>query len=215
MKTLAIFGGTFDPVHKGHVQSAQELKQRLQFDELRLLPCHIPPHRESPGCSSKHRLAMVRLAIENTDLLVDDREVQRDATSYSVETLEALRQEYGENISISWVMGTDAFVDLASWHRWRELLNLAHIIVMARPGEPLPVEGEVADLLAQRNVDETGQVEVLSSTAAGRICLQTLTPYPISATAIRAALKNNQSAESYLHPAVLHYIQSHQLYTQC
>ena len=101
MKTVAIFGGTFDPIHNGHLQSALELKQQLQLDQLRLLPCHRPPHRDTPGCSSEQRLEMVRLAVAGSDLVVDDREIQRPGLSYSVNTLEQYRGDLGDNTSLN------------------------------------------------------------------------------------------------------------------
>ncbi|WP_101759738.1 nicotinate-nucleotide adenylyltransferase [Oceanicoccus sp. KOV_DT_Chl] len=209
LKTVAIFGGTFDPVHNGHVQSALELKQILQLDELRLLPCHIPPHRQSPGASSEHRLNMVQLALAGSDLTVDDRELRRQRPSYSVETLELLRQELGEYVSLSWVMGVDAFAQLDSWHHWQDLLTLAHIIVMARPGEVLPTLGPIAQLKAQY---QTEQADTLRQQAAGAIYCIELTQYPVSATEIRSGLAQRQWRDSDLPAGVLHYIQQHQLY---
>ncbi|MFA7553714.1 MAG: nicotinate-nucleotide adenylyltransferase [Spongiibacteraceae bacterium] len=209
LKTVAIFGGTFDPIHNGHLQSALELKRRLSLDELRLLPCHLPPHRDSPGCDSQQRLAMVRLAAQQTDLLVDDRELNRDQLSYSVDTLEQLRQEQGSQVALIWVMGADAFRGLNHWHRWRELLTFAHLIVIARPGEPLPEEGPVAEL--SKHHSATWATE-LSQSPAGRIWFESLTPYPISATQVRALIANHEDVSSYLPPAVVNYIHRHRLY---
>lgn len=209
MKSIALFGGTFDPIHNGHVQSALELKQRLSLDELRLIPCHLPPHRQLPGCSSEQRLSMVKLAVADSGLLVDDRELKRDSVSYSVETIEQLRQTLGEQVSLSWVMGADAFAAFDRWHRWQDFLALAHIIVMARPGETLPSQGPVAQLLSQHRASK---VDELKCRPSGTIWFESLTPYPISATAIRAAIRNNQAVGEYIPAGVLHYIQSHQLY---
>ena len=209
MQTIGIFGGTFDPIHLGHLRSAQELRERLALDELRLLPCHLPPHRETPGCSSERRLAMVRLACEGTDLQVDDRELRRAGPSYTVETLTQIREELGDEISLCWVMGVDAFNGLESWHRWRELLSLAHIVVMARPGETLLGDGPVAALLAKHRVEE---LAVLKSGPAGTIFPVVLTPWPISATAIREALKNGQPVDGLMPQPVVNYIQQHRLY---
>ncbi len=209
LKTLAIFGGTFDPVHNGHLQSALELKQRLSLDELRLLPCHRPPHRQSPGCSSQQRLEMLKLAVRDTPLQVDDREIKRDGLSYSVDTLEQLRLEVGPERSLIWVMGCDAFATLDSWHRWQSLLTLAHIVVLARPGAILPTQGAVADLMRQAQTDDAAS---LKQRAAGTIYRESLTPYPISATAIRRAIADQQIPEGYLPLPVLHYIKRHRLY---
>jgi nicotinate-nucleotide adenylyltransferase len=209
LKTIAIFGGTFDPIHCGHLQSALELKQRLSLDQLRLLPCHIPPHRQQPGVSSQHRLAMVKLAVEGSDLQVDDCELQRDVPSYSIDTLQLLRQQLGQQLSLIWVMGADAFASFDSWHRWQDFLSLAHIVVMARPGEQLPTAGPLAELLAKHRADSH---ELLQQHSAGLIRCETLTPYPISATAIRQSLAHQQAVDELLPAAVINYIQQHQLY---
>lgn len=209
MKTVAIFGGTFDPIHQGHLQSALALKQQLQFDELRLLPCHLPPHRELPGCSSVQRLAMVKLACEGTELIVDTREMHRPGPSYSVDTLEQIRAELGEQVSISWVMGTDAFNGLESWHRWRDLLGLAHLVVIARPGEALRETGAVAELLQQHRA---ASAEVLQREAQGHVVLLSLAPYPVSATQIRVAIQKQQALDGILPASVVNYIEQHQLY---
>ena len=212
---IAVFGGTFDPVHIGHVQSARELKQLLQLDELRLVPCHRPPHRATPGVSSADRLAMVELAIaEEPGLTVDSRELARDAISYTVDTLTELRSELGDEPALCLVMGTDAFANLTQWHRWQALLTMAHIIVMARPDNVMPTDGELANLLAERRIINPDQ---LSDQPAGSILLVSLTAYPVSATSIRRSLtegrlQGDATLSSQLAPAVLHYIEQHQLY---
>ena len=209
MKTIAIFGGTFDPIHLGHLQSALELKQRLQLDELRMLPCHLPPHRGSPGCSSRQRLEMVRLACADTGLSVDDRELRRSGTSFSVDTLEELRAELGDAVSIIWVMGADAFNGLDTWHRWRDVLQLAHIVVIARPGETLPADGPVAELLQCRRTDDP---ERLRGAPCGCILPLSLSPYAIAATDIRASLKKGEAVDHVLPGGVVNYINTHHLY---
>lgn len=209
LKTIALFGGTFDPIHRGHVQSAVELKQKLQLDELRLLPCHNPPHRKTPNCSSAQRLEMVRLAVQGTGLLVDDRELKRDQLSYSVDTLEQLRRECGDQISLMWVMGTDAFSQLDGWYRWQDLMSLAHIVVMARPQEQLPETGPVAELLARH---AAASISDIKHNVAGKILTVALQPYPISASGIRSAIAADEPVEQFLPSAVLNYIKEHHLY---
>jgi nicotinate-nucleotide adenylyltransferase len=217
LKTIGIFGGTFDPIHQGHLQSALELKQCLALDELRLLPCHLPPHRQSPGCDSKQRLAMVRLAVADSALLVDAREIERDGVSYTVDTLEQFRQQYGDEVSLIWVMGTDAFASFDCWHRWQAFLSLAHIVVITRPGEQLPASGCLAELFTEHHAH---CMDELRQTKAGKIWSQTLTPYPISATAIRQILAGGDkkkgdaktALQTVLPAAVLNYIQAHRLY---
>lgn len=207
---IALLGGTFDPIHNGHLLSAQELAEVLGADECRFIPCHKPPHRGEPGATSEQRLAMVALAIEGDKrLTVDGRELRRDQLSYTIDTLIELREECGELAVLCWAMGTDAFNQLSTWHRWQELLNYAHIIVMARPGAELSQAGPEADLLS---VQQAHSVEQLLESTAGRVLLQTLTPYPISATAIRKAICQNETVDGYLPKKVQNYIKQHQLY---
>lgn len=206
---LGIFGGTFDPVHFGHLRSAVELRQRLPLDDLCLLPCHLPPHRAMPDSGSEHRLAMLKLACEPLGLAVDDREMRRHSPSYTVETLQQFRSEWGATVSLVWVMGADAFCGLESWHQWRRLPELAHLVVMARPGESLPDRGELAGLLAERMQPDPQQ---LAATACGCIVPVALTPYPISASDIRARLKKGASVEQLMPASVVDYIARHQLY---
>ncbi len=209
MKTIAIFGGTFDPIHNGHLQSALELKRQLQLDQVRLLPCHRPPHRDTPGCSSSQRLEMVQLAVAGTDLIVDDREMLRPGLSYSVDTLEQYRREFGDAVSLCWVMGTDAFAHFDRWHRWQDFLSLAHIIVISRPDAPLPTAGPIAELAARHQLTDESDLQVRPS---GSILFVTLQPYPISATGIRAAIASEKKVARFLPAAVLNYIHVHQLY---
>ena len=180
------------------------------------MPCHIPPHRDAPGSSSEHRLEMVRLAIAGTPLRVDDRELRRDGASYSVETLAQLREEVGDEVALIWVMGADAFVNLPQWHRWQELLTFAHIVVMARPGQAMPDNGLIADFYHHHIADSAAH---LNTASAGYIWFEQLSPYPISATAIRECLANASSNKEihdelggFLSKSVLNYIQTHQLY---
>ena len=212
LKTVALFGGTFDPIHNGHINSALELSQRLPLDELRLIPCHLPPHRERPGGSSGQRLKMVELALEGLvcehSLTLDDRELKRDGPSYSIDTIEQIRAELGAEVSLSWVMGTDAFNGFDRWQRWQDWLDVAHIIVMARPGHQLPTEGAVAELLANYRAEP----EALAAWSTGSIVLTTLTEYPISATQIRAAIASGEPLNNLLPANVVNYIQRQGLY---
>lgn len=152
---------------------------------------------------------MAKLAIEGTDLQVDARELNKDDYSYSVETLEQMRKELGQQISLLWVMGSDAFAELDTWHRWQDLLSLVHIVVMARPDQAVPECGPVAELTTKHRADSVSQ---LQENAAGLIWFESLTPYPISATVIRDTLAKQGSVTKYLSTKVLNYIHNHQLY---
>jgi nicotinate-nucleotide adenylyltransferase len=210
LKTLALFGGTFDPIHNGHLRMALELKQQLQIDDMRLLPSHRPPHREAPGCSSEDRAAMVAAAIEGCEALsLDRREMLRDAPSYMVDTLAELRAEVGPSVSLILAMGMDSLANLSSWHRWKELTDYAHVLVVARPGWQIPETGDVADLIISHQSDS---VDILWQKAQGNVVIQTMSLLPISATEIRHQISDGQSPQFLLPDSVWAYIQRHQLY---
>jgi len=209
--TIGLFGGTFDPIHSGHLQIALALKQQLQLDEMRLLPCHIPPHRHAPAASAEHRAAMVKLALANCDeLTIDELELLNPEPSFSVRTLAELRQSLGDEVSLCLAIGMDSLVNLTTWFRWQEILTLAHIVVANRPGWELPLNGEIADYLQAHR----GEVSDLHNESRGKIVIQELTPLPVSSTQIRALLARGESAQFLLPDAVWRYIQQQGLYQQ-
>ncbi len=208
-KTLGIFGGTFDPIHIGHLRMALEIKQQLQLDEMRLLPCYLPPHRPAPGATADERVAMLRIALQNCDeLRIDERELQRNKPSYTCDTLCELRAEVGDQVSLCLCMGMDSFATLDSWHNWDQLLQLAHIVVVARPGWVLPESGAVADLLNLHRRDS----DAVAQQAAGTIVLLEQRLIPVSATDIRARIQAGNSPQFLLPDAVWNYIRSNALY---
>ena len=207
---VGVFGGTFDPVHYGHLRSALELVERLQLQQLRLMPSAVPPHRDMPTCSADHRAAMVELAVAGEPRLAcDSRELQRQGTSYTIDSLMELRRELGEERGLCLVMGCDAVLAITSWHRWQELLNWAHVVVIARPGWQLPEVGEVADWIQRHRLGSPGQ---LGEQPCGGVLVEELRPLAISSTEIRGLLATGHSARYLLPQAVLDYIESHSLY---
>ena len=208
-KKIGIFGGTFDPVHIGHLRLALELKQQLKLDEMRLVPSHKPPHRDAPRASSEQRAEMLAIAVRDCpDLVVDNRELVRDKPSYTYDTLCELRAELGQEISLVLCMGADAFAGISSWHRWQELLHLAHIVVIARPGWDLPESGPVRDLLDQRKRD-VGSLDIDS---AGAIVLVSPRLLSVSATEIRQLIRARESAQFLVPDNVWKYICARNLY---
>jgi nicotinate-nucleotide adenylyltransferase len=208
---FGVFGGTFNPVHYGHLRSALELVEVLGLKQLRLMPSANPPHREAPACAARHRAAMVALAVEGEPRLTcDTRELQRVGKSYTIDSLMELRDELGAQVGLCMVIGCDALLGISQWHRWQELLDWAHIVVIARPGWALPAEGEVAHWLAAHHVDN---VQALRQRPAGCIRIEDLRPLPISSTEIRDLLASGRSARYLLPQSVLNYIDRHALYT--
>lgn len=209
MHSIAILGGTFDPVHFGHLRPALEISQ-LGFDEVRLMPCHVPAHRETPDCSAEQRLAMVELAVKDEPhLLVDTRELEREGDTFTVDTLTEMRSELGGDVSLNLVMGMDSFANLSSWHCWEKLIDLANIVVTERPGIPLPTEGVMARFLKARQVASSEQLQQASN---GRVLVLQLALLDISATRIRALIKAGHSARYLLPETVWEYIKQHRLY---
>lgn len=207
---VGVFGGTFNPVHYGHLRSALELAERLQLEQLRLMPSAQPPHRAAPECSAAHRAAMIELAVAGEPhLACDDRELQRPGKSYTIDSLIELRGELGTGTSLCMVMGCDAVLGIATWHRWQELLHWAHIVVIARPGWELPLTGEVAQWLQEYRV---GDPHSLRQSSAGCIAIEELRPLAISSTEIRDLLAAGKSARYLLPQSVLDYIQTNTLY---
>lgn len=202
-------GGTFDPIHIGHLRSALEARELLGCDELRFIPCHQPPHRATPSVTSVQRLRMIELAIAaEPGLRVDAREIKREGPSYTIDTLAELRAEIGVDCALYLLIGMDAFVELDTWLRWNELLNFANLVVMQRPDSVFPQQGAVADLLRAHRV-ELNDVKVKMH---GAIAIVQLTPLPISATAIRALIHAQRSPRYLLPDAVWQFIREQNLY---
>jgi nicotinate-nucleotide adenylyltransferase len=184
-RPIGVFGGTFDPIHCGHLRTAFELWQELQLAEVRFLPTGNPPHRDQLYASAELRLAMVRAAVAGqAGFVVDDREVRRSGVSYSVDTLAELRREFPER-SLCLLLGMDAFLGLPGWHRWRELLALAHIVVAHRPGWRAPTTGPLGELMVDHG---TGSIRVLHEERAGRVYVRAVTQLEISSTELRALI---------------------------
>jgi nicotinate-nucleotide adenylyltransferase len=182
MQPIGLFGGTFDPLHYGHLRTAFELWQVLRLAEVRFMPTGSPPHREEPLAPAQLRLDMVRAAVaDQPAFLVDDREVRRAGVSYSVDTLTELRAENPKR-SLCLILGMDAFLGLPNWHRWRDLLDLAHVVVAHRPGWRAPTMGPLGEVMVDRG---TGSVRDLHEQLGGRIYVHAVTQLEISSTDLR------------------------------
>lgn len=205
---IGILGGTFDPIHFGHLRAAVELYEALALQSIRFIPCQIPVHKTNALANPEHRLQMLNLALKDLSFAsVDERELQRSTPSYMVETLYSLKSEMAQSLCL--IIGTDAFAGFTSWHQWQAILSLAHLIVVKRPGHPLPRSQETQSLLAQYQYHDYQQ---MLKQAAGGIYVQAIDGLTISSTQIRKQLAANKSARFLLPESVLEYISKHRLY---
>ncbi len=198
---IGLFGGTFDPVHFGHLRVALDVLQDMDLEQLRLLPLAAAVHRRQPLAAPEQRMAMLQVAIQDEPrLLADDRELKRGGPSYSVDTLVAFRAEFGADEPLCLLVGADAFEGLPDWHRPLDILQLAHLVVMQRPGAPTVRDPWLRGQVAQRRTDNTA---ALRGQAGGHIYFQTVTQLDISATRIRRLLAQGKSPRYLLPDAVL------------
>jgi len=208
---VALLGGSFDPVHHGHVALAALFLKLLQADQLRVIPAGSPWQKTGLQASAEDRVAMLALAFAQAAIpaTIDRQEIDRPAPTYTVDTLRNLRAELGPDASIVFVMGADQLQQLDSWRAWRSLFDYAHIGVGARPGFALSaLPPAVAEELAKRQ----GSLAQLRDTPGGKVYVEDTLAVDVSATQIRAALQRGEQASSLISPVVLDYIQQHHLY---
>ncbi|MBM4200917.1 MAG: nicotinate-nucleotide adenylyltransferase [Gammaproteobacteria bacterium] len=206
---IGIFGGTFDPVHFGHLRTVLEVCEVLSLDEVRFVPCGITPHRAQPLTATEDRLTLLTLALEGADprFRIDDRELRRSGPSYMVDTLTSIRAEFSD-CALCLILGIDAFQGLPAWHRWRDIFKLAHVVVMQRPFEPSYADA-LERVLAQRLVTER---QVLRDQTAGCIYFQDVSQLAISASRIRDLVRQGRSTQYLLPETVRHFIRDKGLY---
>jgi nicotinate-nucleotide adenylyltransferase len=208
---IGLFGGTFDPIHYGHLRTAFELWQLLGLEQVRFLPTGNPPHRESSLAPAELRLQMVRTAIAGQGAFVaDDREMRRSGMSYTVDTLLDLRQEYPDR-SLCLLLGMDAFLGVPHWHRWREIFELAHVVVAHRPGWKAPITGPLGEVMVDRG---TGSIRELHVRTAGRIFVHAVTQLEISSTDLRALILSQRDLRYLVPEAVRDLIVSSGCYAR-
>ncbi len=205
---LGILGGTFDPIHYGHLNAAWHVYQTLDLNELRFMPCHRPPHRIAPNVSTDHRINMLKLAIQNIPgFVIDKRELNTDRISYTVDSLTDIRNEVG-NTPICLLLGYDAFNQLATWHQPLKLIQLAHIVVVNRHDNLSPENDFIKELLTH----EVNDPQKLKSHSAGFVYFTNNTQLDISATEIRKMFAEDKSPKFLLPDLVLDYIKKNNLY---
>lgn len=213
MKTIGILGGTFNPIHFGHLRMAQELADALHLDSVRFIPAANPPHKDTPAITARHRAAMVQLGVANNPSFVfDDRELSRNGPSYSIDTLHSLRSELGTKSSITLFMGSDAFTKFDTWHRWQEIIDLCHIALVQRPqlrGHDQKLSKTLETFLHNHY---TENADDLHNQPCGFVTMRQVTALDISSTAIRHALEHGDSVRYLMPDNVIDYIAQHQLY---
>ena len=210
---IGILGGTFDPIHHGHLRLAEEAADACRMARVLLIPAALPNLRAAPRTAAHHRLAMAQLAAQgNARLEVDDRELRREGMSYTVDTLADLRRELGEAQPLCLILGADAFLRLPAWSRWQQLFALAHIAVAARPGYQLSERMQSDELAAEWRARFTGTRSELTERPCGLIARIEIPLLEISATDIRARIAGAASARYLVPQPVLDYIAAEHLY---
>lgn len=209
----ALFGGTFDPIHFGHLHPVEALARLAGLQQVTLLPNNVPPHRPQPEASAAQRVEMIRLAIAGHPLFrLDQRELQRETPSWTVETLSELRQERGNQQPLAFIIGQDSLLSLHKWHRWQDLLTLCHLLVCKRPGYPAQMES--AELQQWLDKHLAPNAAALHQQPAGLIFLADTPLVAISATEIRQRRQRGESCDDLLPAAVTAYIDREGLYSR-
>ena len=206
---IAYFGGSFDPIHQGHLATAQYLARHLALKKLYFLPAYLSPLK-SHSLDSTHRVAMLNLAIINEPkLAIDTRELLRPPPSYTIDTLKALRLEYGHEQPLAFIMGMDSFINLPKWHNWQQLTDFAHLIIVSRPNYDPDLSTELQEWLNNRRCNDR---QLLECHPHGFVYFVTTHPHAVSSTDIRARIALGQNTHASLPPLVAAYIQQHHLY---
>jgi len=206
---IAIFGGTFDPVHFGHINMAKQCLGQCQLDKLYFMPCAIPAHKTAPAISNNHRVNMLKLAIKPfPHFEIDLRELNRQGPSYSLLSLQELRAEHPDS-GILFLMGMDSFNSLDKWYQWQEIIKLCHIVVYQRPGQTCSVQGKLRAYQQQATISQAGD---LSQSKAGKLFFLQGNQIAAASSSIRQRLKTNIHETELLSPEVSQYIIEQQLY---
>lgn len=208
--SVAIFGGTFNPVHNGHLRIATELAELLQVDSLRMIPCALPVHRETPSASPQQRLEMLKLGIgDQPQLVADDIELRRDGPSYTIDTLREIRAQIGDSTPLYLCIGMDVLSWLDSWQDWQLLTDYCHLVVSSRPDYKVPQSGPLAEWIRLRLCDD---LQELKQSSAGKLHFCNLTMLAISSTVIRNKISVAEKIDYLTPAAVVNCIQQQHLY---
>jgi nicotinate-nucleotide adenylyltransferase len=211
MNSTLVFGGTFDPVHRGHIESVCAVSRLLGDVDIYLVPCQTPAHRPPPFASPEDRLKMLQLAVASEDrIYVDDCELRREGISYTVDTLLGYRERVGESGPLLFLMGRDSWVTLSSWHRWEELTDLVHLLILERPGS---VQGSPEVLRKWCKSRQVHNPKEMMNSSSGKVCFVSLDQINVSASVLRGRMSEGSSIEGDVNLLVMSYIRQHNLYT--
>lgn len=209
-KAIAVLGGTFDPVHHGHMRLAIDLAERLDLQEIRLMPGYQPVHRDFPTATPEQRLQMLLLAVDDNDkLAVDDRELQRKGPSYTLLSLQEIRAEIGAHIPLYFILGEDAFSRFDSWHQWQEIINYTHLLIAIRPGNHPQFSPQLDSFVKERQFLGKG----FPDTAAGSVLWIDNVMLEIASSDIRQRIAEKRSIRYLLPASVYRYINQHKIYS--
>lgn len=208
-KIIGILGGTFDPIHYGHLRLALDFLQILNLEQVRFIPCKLPVHKEANIATPEQRLALLNLAIESMpQFYIDDREIKRDSASYMIDTVKSLRKDYPDT-SLCLLLGSDAFLDLDQWKDWRQLLDYVHIVVGLRAATPFLLNDILTQFLSEHQMEDATD---LQQKLHGGIYIQNISQLAISASDIRSQIAAHLNVRFLLPDSVYDYILQHQLY---
>ncbi len=216
---IGVYGGTFDPIHYGHLRPVLDVVEALNLEKCYFIPCSVPHHRAMPLASSAQRLEMVAAAIKlEPRFYLDSREIDRDGISYTIDTLESIRTEVNTNQSLCLIVGIDAFIKFNDWHRWQDILNLCHIVVTHRPGWDLELLLE-SNQFSEKLGEIVSDCKVMDKTelqkkAFGKIIFQPVTQLDISSTNIRMLLAENKSIQYLVPEEIITVIKNHKIYVK-
>lgn len=207
---IGIFGGSFDPVHFGHIKPALALLEHYEFDQISFIPCKQSPLKNETLADENYRLEMLNIVAKSHEkLTVDDRELKREGPSYTIETLKELRAEIGESKTLVMLMGVDIYLSFCKWHKYDEILSYCHIMLLQRPGYSLPTEGCEFEIYHQH---VTQDISKLSESDKGKIYLSDILKIDISSTSIRKTISNGEQPKYLLPGSVWSYIKRNNLY---
>ena len=215
---IGIFGGSFDPIHFGHIKSALTLLERFEFEQICFIPCQLSPHKESSHADARHRWQMLNLVCDShPKLIADDQELKRQPPSYTIDTLLKLRKEYGEQQSLVLILGVDAYLNFCAWHRFEEILKYCHIILVKRPGYSIDkkTSGVEKNTDCEReyyNLNNVEEIKELTNSPNGKIYLSNLEEHDVSSTMIRNIISEGHQPKYLIPGNVWNYIRRNKLY---